>query len=131
MIRRTPASGANVHQALPGHPQLEEVLCVVETRTVGQDWCVRFESRILQVHRRHQPLALAGKPIRVLQRADGTLKLRHRDQPLTFTELASRPVSRAVPQAAPARPLPPKPGLAHPWNQSYKGMRSGDPGSVK
>jgi transposase len=125
LIRRTPASGANVHQPLPRDLKLADVLCVVETRTVGQDWCVRFDSHILQVHRRHQPLALAGQLIRVLQRADGTLTLVHRDQPLTFTELASRPVSMALPRAAPPCLLPAKPGLAHPWKQSYKGMRGG------
>lgn len=122
LIGRTPASGTNVHQPVPQHIKLTDVLCVVEARTVSQDWCVRFESRILQVHRRHQSLALAGKPIQVLQQADGTLKLTHQTQSLTFTELASRPVSAAIPQAAPSRPLSPRPGLAHPWKQSYKGM---------
>lgn len=123
LIGRTPASGANVHQPLPRHRPLEDILCVVETRVVGQDWCVNYARRILQIDRRHQPLALAGKPIDVLHRADGTLALRHRQQPLRFTELAARPVSRPLPQPTPVPYRPQRPARSHPWHQSYKGMR--------
>jgi hypothetical protein len=114
-------SGANVHQSLPRQVKLKDILCVAETRTVGQDWCVRVERRILQIQKHHHTLALAGKPIRVLQRADGTLKLMHREEPLTFTGLASRPVAMAVPQPNPPAPPRQRPAANHPWNQSYKG----------
>ena len=129
LIHRTPASGVNLHQSLPRHLKLEDILCHVETRTVGQDWCVRLEGRILQVHKRHQPLALAGRSIQVLQRADGTLTLVHGDQTLSFTELASRPVSKPAPKPMRSRPMPQPPGLGHPWKQSYKGMRENLRGS--
>lgn len=123
LIARPPASGTYVHQALPRQGRLEDILCVRQTRSVGQDWCVRIDSRILQVHRQHQALGLAGKSIEVLQRSDGTLKLLHQDQPLRFTELACRPVVQAVPQARPALPShPQRPAANHPWNQRYKGM---------
>ncbi len=131
LIRRTPASGANVHQPLPRHRPLEDILCVVETRVVGQDWCVNYARRILQIDRRHQPLALAGKPIHVLQRADGTLALRHRNQPLRFAELAARPVSLPLSQPTPAPYRPQRPAPSHPWHQSYKGMRGRVFGSTK
>jgi transposase len=131
LIRRTPASGANVHQPLPRHPLLEDILCVVETRVVGQDWCVRVRGRILQIDRRHQSLALAGKPLHVLQRADGTLALRHQQQPLGFTELASRPVSRPVSMPPRSRLMPPRPAPRHPWNHGYLGMRNPFRGSTK
>ncbi len=122
LIGRTPASGANVHQQLPRHIKLEDILCVVQTRSVGQDWCVRVGGQILQIQRRHQALALAGKPIQVLQRADGTLKLMHQHQPLMFSELVSRPVAQTMPQPPRPAPGPQRPAAAHPWNQSYKGM---------
>jgi len=128
LIGRRPASGANVHQPLPRHLPLEDILCLVETRVVGQDWCVRVGGRILQIHRQHQPLALAGKPIQVLQRADGTRKLRYQKHPLVFTELARRPVALAVPQPLRPSPRPPRPAANHPWHQSYQGMgRRGRP----
>jgi transposase len=122
LIGHTPASGANVHQPLPRCIELENILCVSQTRSVGQDWCVRVGGRILQIQRRHQSLALAGKPIEVLERADGTLKLMHQNQPLMFMELASRPVARAIPQPPRPSPRPQRPAANHPWNQGYKGM---------
>jgi transposase len=122
LIRRTPASGANVHQALPRQLELRDILCVAQTRTVGQDWCVRLGGRILQVDRRHESLALAGKQIQVLQRADGTVKLMHQGQPLLFSQLASRPVPAAVVQQVPPSPGPQRPAADHAWKQSYKGM---------
>lgn len=131
LIGRTPASGANVHQPLPRHRPLEDILCVVEPRVVGQDWCVNYARRILQIDRRHQPLALAGKPIQVLQRADGTLALRHRHQPLRFTELASRPVSMPVATPPRSQLMPPRPAPGHPWNQRYQDMRNPFRGSTK
>jgi hypothetical protein len=122
LIGRTPASGANVHQPLPRHRELEDILCVIETRSVGEDWCVRVGGRILQIQRQHQALALAGKPIAVLQRPDGTLKLMHQGKPLLFTELASRPVAQPMPQIPRPSSGPQRPPANHPWNQSYKGM---------
>lgn len=123
LIGHLPASGVNLHQALPRQVRLEDVLCLVEDRAVGQDWCVRLGGRILQVQRRHEALALAGRKIQVLQRADGTLKLRHQDQFLSFVELASRPISKTVPKPRTFGSLPQRPDPRHPWNQSYKGMR--------
>jgi transposase len=117
---KTPASGINVHQKVPPHLKLDEVLCHKESRVVGQDWCVQYAGRILQIPKKHESLALAGTHIDVLERPDGTLKLRHRGQPLVFTELASRPQKMPVGRVALAsrRPsrTPWRPGPNHPWN---------------
>ena len=119
LIRRVPASGANLHQRVPRNMKLEEVLCVIEERAVGQDWCVRFAGRVLQIQKKHQPLALAGKRIRVLSRADGTLQLEYQDKSLVFVELASRPVQVAI--SKPRAPhLPQRPAANHPWAGSFK-----------
>ena len=120
LIRRTPASGANVHQALPrgitagGHlvrrgdpdrgPGLVRALCEPD----------------LQVHRRHQPLALAGRTVEVLQRADGTLE----SGIGTAADLHGTGVASGVQ----GLPKPPRHSSCrqarsgHPWNQGYKGM---------
>ena len=117
LIHHTPASGANLHQRVPRHVKLEDVLCVVETRTVGQDWCVAYAGRTLQIHRRHETLALAGKKLAVLDRADGTLKLLVQGRSLRFTEVAGRPAKAPAPPRPPARPTPWRPGPDHPWKR--------------
>jgi Helix-turn-helix domain len=123
LIHWTPASGANLHQLVPRQAKLEEVLCVIEPRAVGQDWCVTYDHRLLQIHPRHQPLALAGKRIQVLQGAEGRLQLRHQGRPLSFTELARRPVATPVRAFTPTRHTPWQPGPSHPWNRSVLNPR--------
>jgi hypothetical protein len=114
---KTPASGINVHQKVPAHLHLAEVLCHKESRAVGQDWCVQYDGRILQIEKRHEPLALAGTRIDVLERTGGTLKLMHRSETLVFHELAARPAKRPIRKAPLASRTPWRPGPNHPWNR--------------
>ena len=51
--------------------ELGEVLCVAEERVVGQDWCVRWKGRWLQIDEEHERLGLAGKRVEVREKADG------------------------------------------------------------
>lgn len=85
---------------------------------MGEDWCVCYEGRILQIQKKHQPLALAGKRIAVLHRPDGTMKLMHGAESLTFQEVASRPQKMPARKAAPASRTPWRPGPTHPWNRT-------------
>src|SRR5829696_4587475 len=59
------AAAADLHRKPPRGLDLSEVLCVKEARTVGRDWCVCYERRVLQVGARHQSLALAGRAVEV------------------------------------------------------------------
>lgn len=117
LISKTPASGVNLHRRVPREIRLEDVLCHQESRTVGQDWCVTYDTRILQIEKKHQVLALAGKRIDVLHRADSTLQLMHRGRPLIFTELAHRPVKSAAKKVSRASRTPWRPGPDHYWNR--------------
>jgi len=119
---KVPASGANVHHKVPCHVKLEEVLCHQEFRSVGEDWCVQYEGRILQIHKRHESLALAGGKVQVIQRADAVLKLLYQRKSLSFAELASRPAKMPLPKPRPPTDKPRKPDPGHAWRQSYKAM---------
>lgn len=117
---KTPASGVNVHRPLPRAVVLEEVLCHKESRVVGQDWCVQYAGRILQIARGHEALKLAGKAVEVWQQPDGSLQLRHRGRRLEFTELGQRPVKAPVHRRTTWSP-PWRPGPSHPWNRVLPG----------
>lgn len=45
--------------------------------------------RILQIAKKHQALALAGKRVEVLNHADGSLKMLYQGKSLTFAEVAA------------------------------------------
>ena len=77
------AKQQDLHRAVDAQVVLEEVLCVQEERVVGQDWCVRWKNRWLQIDGRHAGLNLAGKRVLVKQRAIGELVVEHKGERLT------------------------------------------------
>jgi transposase len=117
---RTPASGINMHHKVPVQVKLGEVLCHKESRVVGQDWCVQYASRILQLDKKHASLALANRRIMVIEQPGATLKLRYRGQALVFRELALRPPKPPVGKVPLAcrtfAKTPWRPAPNHPWN---------------
>jgi transposase len=112
------ASGpANVHRKVPCDLVLSDVLCVQETRTVGRDWCVTHEGQVLQLDRRHEKLALAGRKITVLRLASGQLRLMYRGERLRWSAILARPVAPQArqPKRVKAVSKPWRPAAGHPW----------------
>lgn len=115
-----PADDQDLHRALEPGLKLEEVLCVQEERTVGQDWCVRWKSRWLQIEAAHESMRLPRRRVLVRELSDGRLLVDHQGKRLSVTEL-------------PARPTPPKahktiinnrrykPAANHPWKSEPAG----------
>jgi Winged helix-turn helix len=111
-----PRRTADLHRRAPA--ELQEILCVQEVRVVGQDWCVRWKNRWLQIESTGQSRHLAGKQVLVKELAGGKLLVLRNNQPLAFKELAWRP------RIKPAQAPPPqinnrrwKPGPDHPYNR--------------
>jgi len=112
----TAAREADLHRQMDAGIVLEEVLCVAEQRVVGNDWCVRWQNRWLQIDAEHAGLNLPGKKVTVKQRGDGLLVMLCKSQRLSFRELPAPP--------APLRRKKPvinnqryKPAADHPWNR--------------
>ena len=87
---------SDAHRRVARGVKLSEVLCFEEERSVGQDWCVRYQNRWLQIDRPHERLGLAGKTVTVRELLDGTLQLLHADVKLRWTELPVRPAKVKV-----------------------------------
>jgi len=64
---------ADLHRPLEARVVLEEVLCVQEHRVAGEDWCVRWRNRWLQIDARHAGLRLPRRRVLVKPRGDGRL----------------------------------------------------------
>lgn len=110
-----PERGINAHRKVPRTMVLEDVLCIQELRTVGEDWCIRVANRILQIDRRHERLALAGRKVQVLMRADGTLRLLYGETSLSWKEVSSRPTKLPERTLIAAPRTPWRPSRHHPW----------------
>jgi hypothetical protein len=83
----------DLHRPLEARVVLEEVLCVQEHRVVGEDWCIRWRNRWLQIDARHVGLRLPRRRVLVKQRGDGTLVVEHGQEQLVHEELAARPMA--------------------------------------
>jgi transposase len=110
------ARDQDLHRAVDAAVAVEEVLCVAEQRVVGNDWCVRWRGRWLQVDARHAVLNLPGRKVAVKQRGDGVLLVLRGEQRLTFTELKARPAGAKAKKAV-VNNRRYKPAATHPWNR--------------
>jgi transposase len=109
-----PADEQDLHRLAAPGVVLAEVLCVQEQRVVGQDWCVRWNNRWLQISSAHAGLRLPRRTVLVHQLSDGQLLMDYQGQRLTFTELSAQPQV-----AKPRKPIVNnrtwKPPASHPW----------------
>jgi len=113
----------DLHREVDAQTKLEEVLCVQEQRVVGQDWCVRWKNRWLQIQKCHEGLRLAGKRLLVKQKADGQLIVEYKGQRLSCRELSQRPQPERKKKAV-MNNRSWKPGADHPWSKPSSDSRS-------
>jgi hypothetical protein len=118
-----PASTDDFHRPGPHRVCLDHIFRLEETRTVSNDWVVRYANRFFQVERQsHHPPARSI--VQVLEDAAGQLEIRYRDRRIRWTEIATpvptpaaAPVVRQPVRAAPTSPQRKRqrPDRDHPW----------------
>jgi transposase len=120
---RTAAAPEDVHRRCPTARQLDQIFHLEETRTVGEDWIVRYHNRALQLERQSGQ-APARSTVTVCEWRDGRLAIEYRGRAMKWHEWtaasATRPVvpPRAPTEPGPApRPRPRAPGAGHPWRR--------------
>ena len=126
---QSPASAEDFHPAVPRRVSLDEVFRLVETRTVSNDWVVRYANRHLQIERQtHQPPARGI--VQVLENAAGQLEIHYRGRRMRWSLLdAPRPSPAAPPRIVPPATMPAakrRNGQApdHPWHHVVDAHRS-------
>jgi hypothetical protein len=108
--------GQDLHRVLDAGLVLEEILCVQEERMVGQDWCVRWQNRWLQIASEHGPLQLPRRRVLIKHLGDGGLVMEHKGQRLSFEEIKAKPAPvKAKKEIVNNRRY--KPPASHPWNR--------------
>jgi Helix-turn-helix domain len=115
-----PKREQDLHRLLEANVSLEEILCPQEHRVVGNDWCVRWRSRWLQIDKQHGGLNLARRKVLIKHPADGKLIVEHNGQRLTVHELNAKPSTPKI-----RKPIVNnrkwKPKADHPWNKPEPG----------
>jgi len=127
---QTPASPEDFHRRSPSATALNRIFRLEETRTVGQDWVVRYHNRALQLARQ-SGYAPARSTVTVCEWPDGRLAIEYRGRAMQWREVTAQTDATRVPVAAATPPPPrsrgPRAGADHPWRQSYQGIRANVP----
>lgn len=117
---QAPASSDDFHVAIPRGVRLDAVFRLEETRTVSNDWVVRYGNRHFQLERQsdHPP---ARSTVQVCAAADGQLDIRYRGRRMRWTEIRLPRVTTGAspPPVPPVLPDPRSrrrgPSADHPW----------------
>lgn len=127
---QAPASEEDFHVAVPRGQQLDKIFRLQETRTVSNDWVVRYDNRLLQLERQ------SGRPparstVVVYAASDGQLEIRYRDRVMRWTDVPALPrnaetraESHTTPVRRDVRPIRPRiPCADHPWRRKVEQYR--------
>jgi transposase len=95
------ANSDDAHRSLEKCHQLTVSLSHVETRQVRPDYTLRWGGKLYQIERRAVTSGLRGADVRVEQRLDGSLAVRHRERYLPIEECA--PADRPTPERPKAK----------------------------
>lgn len=118
-----PADPVDAHRPLAKGENLVAILCRERSRTVSNDFTVRYESRWYQITRDNRSLPKPRFRVTVRTLLDGTVELWLDGRRLAF-ETIPTPKRGVAATASPLkprpRPAPPIPGPNHPWRTPWK-----------
>jgi transposase len=123
---RPAASAEDFHRRRPPTRTLDRIFVMQETRTLSNDWVVRYRNRLLQLERVSGRMP-ARSTVQVCEARDGQITIRYRDRVLPWRELAPGVVAPSVPapvgSPAPAPPTRVRGGRRaapeHPWRRRF------------
>ena len=79
---RVAPDGVDLHRRIGQETDVQAVLCILKTRTVGRNWCVYQSPCMLQIDRKPASTEWAARKVELLCLPGGILKLRHGGQTL-------------------------------------------------
>jgi hypothetical protein len=120
-----PANPDDAHRRLEKSHNLAASLSHVETRQVRADYTLRWDAKLYQIDRAAVTTGLRGANVRMEQRLDGSLAVRHGDRYLPIQEcVAAEKRQKSVPPQPKATRRTPQRGSD--WNQKFdlkKGLK--------
>jgi len=111
------ANPDDAHRPLDQSHNLAASLSHVETRQVRNDYTLRWDGKLYQIERRAVTTGLRRANVRVEQRLDGSLAVRHGERYLPIKECVVAGKPEAPPKKPPQRSRPRRRGSN--WNKDF------------
>jgi hypothetical protein len=121
---RAAGSEEDFHRGKPNLRRLQEIFCLEQTRTLSNDWVVRYGGRFFQIQGDSYHHAPAEAKVTVQEWENGKLGIRYRGRKMAWKEISALP-ERPLPEShfrERLRPL--RPSAKHPWRTDYREMRT-------
>jgi hypothetical protein len=125
-----PAKARNAHRTLPKKADLEALFADTVTRTVYNDFTIRYENQRWQIPKHQARRIRPGQKLTVELRLDSSVRFRSNKRYLDLERVGFLRGSEAhrtkTPTSPPKKkdpkpqPKPPKPGPDHPWRKHNK-----------
>jgi transposase len=113
-----PVNADNAHRPLDKSHNLAASLSYVEQRRVRPDYTLRWDGKLYQIDRRAVTPGLRGANVRVEQRLDGTLAVRHGDRYLPVEECTVAERVTVAPEASKTKTAGRHPRGSD-WNKNF------------
>jgi len=112
-----PMNSADFHRPVPEGLDLKTVFCLEETRTVTNNWVIRYNNRFFQILPQSN-LPPAKKKVTLQEYLDGSLHMVYRGNKVEFTEITSC-TAKEVPMTHSTSVATKKQGAGedHPWRR--------------
>ena len=114
-----PRSSTDFHRPVPQGMNLRSIFCLEESRTVSNDWVVRYKSRFFQIEPQSN-LPPARRKVMVQEHLDGAIHIVYKDRDVLFTEIKEAPRKPTVIHQEQQSPQPKRkysPSPDHPWRR--------------
>jgi hypothetical protein len=125
-FERRPASQTNFHRPPAKSLNLAEVFCWEQTRTVHNDWTIRYNNRFYQIVKENRPRPRPKEKVLVRVLLDASIEILYRAKKLKYEPVA-KPPPRKADKVTPVAQLRPsaqwKPPPQHPWRNFQYGRR--------
>jgi transposase len=118
-FEKVPSSPVDYHRAVREDQDLEAVFVFEQTRTVSNDWTVRYDNRLYQITGPSHRLPPAKSTVDVQERLDGSLHLYYRGHEVRFSPISVRPVPVTTPPLRARARTKWSPPPDHPWRGRY------------
>lgn len=118
-----PTREEDFHRPVPRGVKLSEVFCYEESRTIDNNWVVRYQNRIFQIGKENYPLPRPKQKVTVQKLLDGSIRLLYAGQRLKYQEIelgavkVSTEKKVALSKQVAPKPIN-KPAADHPWRWS-------------
>lgn len=134
---RAAAEPEDYHRRRPSASELRQIFRLETERRISNDWVVRHDGRLLQLHPKHRHYGPSQAKALVCEWEDGTLEVYYRGGRLAYQELAEPLRKRSGEDRTQASVADPsfakahKPSPDHPWRRAYSTMRPSWPAKVQ